>query len=118
MIIFKEFTFDSAHRLIKVPVGHKCKAIHGHTYHLKIVIEGEVDEEMGWVMDFTDMKKVLNPIIESVDHKYLNDIQGLENPTCEIMAQWFSNRIKPGIPLLKQIELKETPTSGAICTGN
>lgn len=117
MIIFKKFTFDSAHSLPNVPDGHKCKEIHGHTYKLTVFIEGELDKELGWVMDFKDLKDVVKPVINSIDHKYLNEIPGLENPTCEIIAEWIWNKIKPGIPLLKKIQLDETPTSGAVYEG-
>jgi len=117
MIIFKEFTFDSAHALPNVPEGHKCKAVHGHTYHLKVFIEGELDSHLAWVMDFSDIKNIIKPIVDIIDHKYLNDIEGLENPTCEIIAKWLWDKIKPGIPLLNKIELYETPTSGVIYQG-
>ena len=114
MIIFKEFTFDSAHALPNVPDGHKCKHVHGHTYHLKVFIEGELDTRLGWVMDFAEVKKAIKPVIDIVDHKYLNDIEGLENPTCEIIATWLWDKIKTKISLLKKIELHETPTSGVV----
>ena len=114
MIIFKEFTFDSAHSLPNVPEGHKCKAIHGHTYRLKVIIEGELDPHLGWVMDFADIKQAIKPVIEEIDHKYMNDIEGLENPTCEAIAKWLWDKMKPNLPLLKEIELHETPTSGVV----
>ena len=117
MIIFKEFTFDSAHSLPNVPEGHKCKAIHGHTYHLKVLIEGDLDPHLGWVMDFSDLKHVVKPVIDQIDHKYMNELEGLENPTCEAIAKWLWERIKPELPLLKEIVLHETPTSGTVYSG-
>ena len=117
MILFKEFTFDSAHSLPHVPDGHKCKEVHGHTYRLVVFIEGELDPHLGWVMDFAEVKGVVKPIIDKIDHKYMNDIEGLENPTCEIIAKWLWDQIKPAIPLLKKIELHETPTSGVVYEG-
>jgi len=117
MIIFKKFTFDSAHSLPHVPDGHKCKEIHGHTYKLTVFIEGDLDPKLGWVMDFKELKDVVKPLIDQIDHKYMNEIEGLENPTCEIIAQWLWDRIKPGIPMLKKIQLDETPTSGAVYEG-
>lgn len=117
MEIFKRFTFESAHFLPHVPDGHRCKGVHGHSYKLTIVVEGELDEKLGWVMDFADLKKVVAPVVDSIDHKMLNEIEGLENPTCEILAKWIWDRIKPGVPLLKRIELHETATSGAIYEG-
>ena len=117
MIIFKEFTFDSAHSLPNVPEGHKCKAIHGHTYHLKVLIEGDLDPLLGWVMDFSDLKNVVKPVIDQIDHKYMNELEGLENPTCEAIAKWLWDKIKPELPLLKEIVLHETPTSGTVYSG-
>ncbi len=117
MKIFKSFTFDSAHFLPNVPDDHKCKQMHGHTYHLTVYAEGELIEDLNWVIDFTDLKKVVDPIIKSIDHKMLNDIEGLENPTCEAIAVWLWNRIKPNLPILTQIQLNETPTSGVIYEG-
>lgn len=117
MQIFKEFTFDSAHFLPNVPDGHKCKVMHGHTYHLKVYIEGELDKRLGWVIDFKELKRHIHPVIERLDHHTLNEIEGLENPTCELIAVWLWHQIKPNIPLLYRIELNETPTSGAIYEG-
>lgn len=118
MLIFKKFTFDSAHSLPKVPDRHKCKNVHGHTYLLTISIEGNLDAELGWVMDFADLKSVVDPLIKRIDHQYLNDIEGLENPTCELLARWIWMEIVNDIPGLKRIELNETPTSGAIYEGD
>lgn len=117
MQIFKQFTFDSAHFLPNVPEGHKCKEIHGHTYHLTVYLNGDLDEKLGWVIDFTDVKNVIDPIIKSIDHQFLNNISGLENPTSEVMAIWLWNKIKPELPQLSKIELNETPTSGVIYEG-
>lgn len=117
MQIFKQFTFDAAHFLPNVPDGHKCKRMHGHTYQLKVFIEGELDPTFGWVIDFKELKEVIVPIIKEMDHHVLNEIPGLENPTCELITVWLWNKIKPQIPLLTQIELNETPTSGAVYRG-
>ncbi len=118
MQIFKTFTFDSAHFLPHVPEGHKCKEIHGHTYRMTVYIEGPLDPHIGWVADFADIKKAIEPIVKIVDHRLLNDLPGLENPTCENIAVWLWNRIKEKIPALVKIELHETPTSGVIYTGS
>ena len=117
MTVFKQFTFDSAHFLPKVHEGHKCRQIHGHTYQLTVFIEGPVDEHTGWVMDFGVIKHHVNDILEKVDHKLLNNVAGLENPTCELVAIWLWDHIKPKIHSLKRIELHETPTSGVIYEG-
>jgi 6-pyruvoyltetrahydropterin/6-carboxytetrahydropterin synthase len=117
MVIFRQFTFDSAHFLPNVPVGHKCKEIHGHTYRLVLYFEGELDKELNWVMDFAEVKRVVDPIVNTLDHHLLNNISGLENPTCEAIAIWLWNHIKPEMDCLKKVELHETPTSGAIYEG-
>ncbi|RKD16198.1 6-carboxytetrahydropterin synthase QueD [Pelobium manganitolerans] len=117
MLIYKQFTFDAAHFLPNVSETHKCRKIHGHTYHLTLFFEGEVSAEYGWVIDFADIKKHVNPIVKSLDHHFLNEIEGLENPTSEVICMWLWNKIKPLIPELCRIELKETPTSGAVYSG-
>ena len=117
LILYKQFTFDAAHYLPKVPDGHKCKQMHGHTYHLTIFIEGEILKEQGWVLDFGDIKKTLKPVLDIIDYTLLNNIPGLENPTAELFTIWLWNKIKPLLPELKKIELKETPTSGVIYEG-
>ena len=117
MILYKQFTFDAAHYLPKVPDGHKCKQMHGHTYHLTIFIEGEVLNELGWVLDFGDIKELLKPVLGIIDHALLSNIPGLENPTAELFSVWLWDKIKPLLPELKKIELKETPTSGVIYEG-
>lgn len=118
MLIFKSFTFDSAHFLPHVPEGHKCKRIHGHTYRLTVYVEGEPDPHLGWVVDFADLKRAVKSVIDQLDHRLMNDIEGLENPTCERIAVWLWDRIKPEMPGLSKIELYETPTSGAIYEGS
>ena len=118
MIIYKEFSFDSAHFLPQVPEGHKCANMHGHTYGLTVFIEGEPDDRTGWIIDYGDLKKYIQPIIEQLDHHLLNDIPGLENPTSEVLSVWLWQRIKPIIPGLKRLELKETPSSGVIYEGS
>ena len=117
MQIFKQFTFDSAHFLPNVPEGHKCKNMHGHTYRLVVYLEGPLKVHLEWVEDFAVVKNAINPIIKELDHQVLNDLPGLENPTCEQIAIWIWNRIKPQLPLLKKIELHETPTSGVVYKG-
>jgi len=112
--IFKELTFDAAHFLPNVPEGHKCRNIHGHTYRLKVFIRGPIGQDTGWVADFSDLKGVINTVVQEADHKLLNEVKGLENPTCELFAQWFWKKIKPQIKGLAKIELYETPASGVI----
>jgi 6-pyruvoyltetrahydropterin/6-carboxytetrahydropterin synthase len=117
MIIYKTFSFDSAHYLPRVPAGHKCGGMHGHTYTLKVFISGAPEPYSGWILDYTDLKKGINPLIDMLDHKILNDIPGLENPTSEQVSIWLWDKIKPVFPGLIRIELNETPSSGVIYEG-
>jgi len=117
MIIFKQFSFDSAHYLPNVPEGHKCKEVHGHTYKLIVYLEDKLDDTLGWVADFAEVKQIVASVVTIIDHKLLNNIEGLENPTCELLAVWIWNKVKDQLPALKKIELHETPTSGVIYEG-
>lgn len=117
MIIYNQFSFDSAHSLPNVPDHHKCRKLHGHTYHLTVFVEGDLLDPEGWVLDFGDLKSVIKPVVDMVDHAFLNEIPGLENPTAENFSIWLWNKIKPLLPALKKIELKETPGSGVIYEG-
>jgi 6-pyruvoyltetrahydropterin/6-carboxytetrahydropterin synthase len=118
MEIFKEFTFEAAHRLPNVPEGHKCARIHGHSFHVTIFARGAVADDTGWVMDFAELKEKFDPILKMLDHYYLNDIEGLDNPTSENIARWIWQKLDPTLPLLNRIQIKETCTSGCIFYGN
>lgn len=117
MKIYKEFKFDSAHWLPNVPEGHKCSRMHGHTYTIEIHAEGELDPTMGWVIDFNDVRRTVAPLIDQLDHRILNEIEGLENPTAEYIALWFWNNIKPNLPELAQVVVKENPSNVCIYSG-
>ena len=86
MQIYKEFNIEAAHRLPNVPEGHKCARLHGHSFMVSIHVEGPIGDTTGWVIDFGDIKSAFKPIYEQLDHHYLNDIEGLENPTSENLA--------------------------------
>jgi 6-pyruvoyltetrahydropterin/6-carboxytetrahydropterin synthase len=117
MEIFKEFTFEAAHRLPNVPAGHKCARLHGHSFKVTIRVRGEVDPATGWVMDFADIKAAFQPLYDRLDHYYLNEIEGLENPTSEVLARWIWDRLQPDLPGLSQIDVHETCTSGCVYRG-
>ncbi|MGM9464568.1 6-carboxytetrahydropterin synthase QueD [Streptomyces murinus] len=117
MEIFREFTFEAAHRLPNVPEGHKCSRLHGHSYKVVVHVEAPVDPETGWVMDFGDLKKAFKPLETRLDHYYLNDIEGLENPTSEILARWIWERLQPTLPALSALTVRETCTSGCTYRG-
>lgn len=112
MEIFKDFHFEAAHRLPNVPEGHKCARLHGHSFQLRVWVSGEVTEPSGWIMDFGDLKAAVKPVIERLDHYYLNEIPGLENPTSENLARWLWAALKPVLPGLSCVEIRETCTSG------
>lgn len=117
MKIYKEFSFEAAHRLPNVPEGHKCARLHGHSFHVEVHVSGPIGAETGWVMDFADLKTAFAPLHRVLDHNYLNDIPGLENPTSEHLARWIWERLQPTLPNLAQVVIRETCTSGAIYDG-
>jgi len=117
MEIYKEFRFEAAHRLPNVPEGHKCSRLHGHSWKGVVYVEGDLDERTGWIMDYGDIKTAFEPIYRQLDHRYLNEIDGLENPTSEVLAKWIWDRLKPDLPQLSRIVINETCTTGCIYRG-
>ena len=118
MDIFKIFTLEAAHRRPNVPPGPECPRVHGHSFRIELHVSGEPGPETGWVMDFGDLKAAFKPLYEQLDHHYLNDIEGLENPTSERLAIWIWERLKPVLPRLSEIVVHETCTSGCRYRGN
>jgi 6-pyruvoyltetrahydropterin/6-carboxytetrahydropterin synthase len=116
--IFKAFTLESAHRLPHVPEGHKCARVHGHSFRVEIHVRGPLDPQLGWVMDFADVKAAFEPLFLQLDHRYLNDVPGLDNPTSEHLARWIWQRLQPALPQLCAVVVHETCTSGARYTGD
>ena len=115
--VFKEFTFEAAHRLPHVPEGHKCGRLHGHSFRAQIFVRGDIGRDTGWVLDFAEIKKAFGPLYEQLDHNFLNEIEGLENPTSEVLARWIYDRLKPVLPGLAKVVLHETCTAGAVYEG-
>jgi 6-pyruvoyltetrahydropterin/6-carboxytetrahydropterin synthase len=115
--IFKEFTFEAAHRLPYVPDGHKCSRLHGHSYRVEVHLSGPVEPTTGWLMDFGDLKDQFKPLLAQLDHYYLNEIEGLDNPTSENLARWIWQRLKPALAQLSAVVVRETCTTGAIYRG-
>ncbi|MFC6881535.1 MULTISPECIES: 6-carboxytetrahydropterin synthase QueD [Actinomadura] len=116
MEIFREFTFEAAHRLPNVPDGHKCARLHGHSYRVEVHVSGEVDPVMGWLMDFAEIKAAVKPVIDRLDHYYLNEVPGLENPTSEQLAKWIWDQLAARLPL-SAVMVRETCTSGCVYRG-
>lgn len=113
----RSYRFEAAHFLPKVPAGHKCSRMHGHSYAIEIVIEGEVDAERGWVMDFAEIDEHVTPLVRQLDHQVLNEIDGLANPTSELLAIWLWGKLAPRLPALVEVVVSETPTSRCIYRG-
>jgi 6-pyruvoyltetrahydropterin/6-carboxytetrahydropterin synthase len=116
--IFKEFSFEAAHRLPFVPEGHKCARLHGHSFRVELHVAGAVDPRMGWILDFADVAAAFAPVRERLDHHYLNEIEGLENPTSEVLARWIWERTRPLLPGLARVVVRETCTSGCVYAGD
>lgn len=115
--IFKEFTFEAAHKLPHVPEGHKCGRLHGHSFKFQLEIGGEVDTNTGFIVDFGDVKKTIQPMYDRLDHNYLNDIEGLNNPTSENLSKWIYDTVRQlGVNVIS-VKVWETCTCGATYVG-
>jgi 6-pyruvoyltetrahydropterin/6-carboxytetrahydropterin synthase len=117
MDIFKEFRFEAAHRLPNAPSDHKCSRLHGHSFRAEIHVRGPVAADTGWVIDFAEIKQAFRPLHEELDHSYLNEIDGLKNPTSENIARWIWQRLRPSLSMLARVVIHETCTSGCIYEG-
>jgi 6-pyruvoyltetrahydropterin/6-carboxytetrahydropterin synthase len=118
MELQKVFGFEAAHRLPHVPPGHKCGRLHGHSFRVTIHVRGRVEEKSGWVMDFADIKSAFQPLLDQLDHHFLNEIEGLANPTSENIARWIWRNLLPALPSLCRVVVNETCSSGCVYEGN
>jgi 6-pyruvoyltetrahydropterin/6-carboxytetrahydropterin synthase len=109
--LVRRFRFEAAHRLPNAPAGHKCRRLHGHSFEVELVCEGEVDPGTGWLTDFADIKRAFQPLHDRLDHHYLNEVEGLENPTAENIAKWLWDRLIRALPPLAQVTVAETCTA-------
>jgi len=109
--LVRAFSFEAAHRLPHAPVGHKCGRLHGHSFRVEVACEGEVNAKTGWLLDFAEIKGAFAPLFEQLDHRYLNEIDGLENPTAENLARWIWTPLKERLPMLTQVTVAETCTA-------
>jgi 6-pyruvoyltetrahydropterin/6-carboxytetrahydropterin synthase len=115
--LIKEYRFEAAHRLPHVPPGHKCARLHGHSFKFEIEVHGPVDPATGWFIDFGALDEVVMPLVNVLDHNYLNEIEGLANPTSEVLAFWLWQHIRPLIPSLVSVILYETADARCIYRG-
>lgn len=113
----KTFQFEAAHLLPHLPEAHKCRRLHGHSFKMELVVAGEADEHLGWLMDYAEISDAVKPVWEQLDHRYLNEIPGLENPTSENIAVWIWDRVKPTLNQLKEVIVSETCTSRCVYRG-
>ena len=113
--LVKEFRFEAAHHLPRVPADHKCHRVHGHSFRIEVALAGEVDPETGWLVDFGEIAAIVEPLLlRELDHRLLNDVPGLENPTSELLCAWLWKRLQPLLPQLSALTVHETCT--ARCT--
>ncbi|MCC7518679.1 MAG: 6-carboxytetrahydropterin synthase QueD [Verrucomicrobiae bacterium] len=112
------FQIEAAHALPRLPQGHKCARMHGHSFRIEVRVEGECDAKLGWLMDYADIKETFAPFFDQLDHRCLNDVPGLDNPTSENLAKWIWDRLKPALPLLSAVVVAETCTARAEYRGD
>ena len=113
----KSFQFEAAHSLPHVPPSHKCRRLHGHSFKVEIALTGECDPRLGWLMDYAEITHAFRPLLDQLDHRYLNEIPGLENPTLEQIARFIWDRLKPTLPLLTEVVVAETCTAQCVFRG-
>jgi 6-pyruvoyltetrahydropterin/6-carboxytetrahydropterin synthase len=106
--LVKEFRFEAAHRLPNAPEGHKCRRLHGHSFRVEVTCEGPIDPATGWLVDYGAVKAAFEPLYRQLDHYYLNEVDGLENPTSEHLARWIWQRLVQALPMLAQVTVHET----------
>ena len=117
MEVYKIFKIESARSLPNLPDGHPCKNIHGHSFKIKISVNGNVDEKTGFVMDFSEIDSAFSPIFKMIDHAYLNELEGLTNPSSENLCKWIWDQLIDSLPDLNRIEIKETESTGCVYEG-
>lgn len=115
--LYKEYRFESAHRLPRVPAGHKCARMHGHSFKVELTVAGEVDPDTGWFIDYAVLDEAWEPLYRVLDHNCLNEVPGLENPTSEVLSRWIWDRLRPKLPSLIAVTLFETADARCVYRG-
>jgi 6-pyruvoyltetrahydropterin/6-carboxytetrahydropterin synthase len=116
--LVRDYRFEAAHRLPRLPATHKCSRLHGHSFRFQIALWGEVDERTGFLIDFGDVDTIVQPLVDQLDHYFLNEIEGLENPTSEVLAAWIWRRVRPKLPILKSVTVAETCDARCVYRGD
>jgi 6-pyruvoyltetrahydropterin/6-carboxytetrahydropterin synthase len=112
-----DLRFEAAHWLPAVPDTHRCRRVHGHSYQLTVVVDGEVDAATGWVVDYAVLEAAVAPVVGALDHRLLNDVDGLTNPTTEAIIAWIWDRVAPHLPGLSELRLHETHDTRCVYRG-
>ncbi len=107
----QHFQIESARWLPNLPAGHPCSRVHGHSFKIVLRLVGDLDPQIGWVIDYNDIQRIMKPVLEQIDHRTLNEVPGLENPTSEILCRWIYEKAKPLLPQLLQVMVAETPST-------
>ena len=107
----QHFQIESARFLPHLPATHPCSRMHGHSFKIILRLVGPLDPKLGWVIDYNDIEKGVKPVLAELDHRVLNEVPGLSNPTSELLAKWLFDRLQKSLPLLKSVTIMETPTT-------
>lgn len=110
----QHFRIESARYLTGLEPSHPCSKMHGHSFKITLSIIGDLDPQKGWVIDYHEITKVMKPLLDQLDHKVLNEVSGLENPTSELLAKWIYRKTKSHIPGLKSVNVSETDSTECI----
>ena len=117
MRLSHNFSFEASHRLDHLGPNHPCFPLHGHSYRVTIIVAGEVDPVTGFLIDYAELRRLVQPVIAKLDHTHLNDVGGLPLSTAEHISHWLWSRLKPTIPTLEEIIVRETPATGCSYRG-
>ena len=117
MELRQHFQIESARFLPNLESDHPCARMHGHSFKIILTLKGPVDPVAGWVMDYHVITKVMEPILRKLDHRVLNEVDGLSNPTSELLAKWIFDQVIQQIPLLTAVNISETPNTECIYRG-
>lgn len=107
----QHFQIESARFLPQLPKSHPCARLHGHSFKIILTLTGDLDPNLGWVIDYNEIQAKMKPLLEQIDHRVLNEVEGLQNPTSELLAKWIFDRAQPALPMLVKVMVAETPST-------